>query len=162
MFTVHTVCHRCGLDGLQLRALFKDTLGFPGMPAEEHVLTGPECLVVWVAAMLGRLEFLSPEQRLLIMDEVHGSLMSMAVQHGGPQQNILAIADGRFVTWTGHTGYLDLRDGSAIRELPSPPLETLAYNLTVLYDRSRRQCEARAQQERRDADHNADTAESTS
>ena len=95
------------------------------------------------------------------MDEAHGAFLSMASSPTGTQQNILAIADGRFVTWTGLTGYLDLRDGMNARELPSPALETLAYNLTVLYDRSRRQCDARVQQERRDANHHADAAEPT-
>lgn len=161
MYTAHTVCHRCGLDRLQLRTLFKDTLGFSEFPSDEHVLTGPECFIVWVAALLGRLAFLSPEQRLLIMDEAHGALLGMAREPTGTQ-HLLAIADGRFVTWTGLTGYLDLRDGLHARELPSPALETLAYNLTVLYDRSRRQCDARVQQERRDANHHADAAEPAS
>ena len=161
MYTVHTVCHRCGLDRLQLRALFKDTLGFAEMPSDDHVLTGPECFVVWVAALLGRLAFLSPEQRLLIMDEAHGAFLQMARSSPGPEQHLLAIADGRFVTWTGLTGYLDLRDGRGGVELPSPALETLAYNLTVLYDRSRRQADARVQQESRDAHHHADAAEQT-
>jgi hypothetical protein len=93
-----------------------------------------------LADILERLAFLKPSQRQAIADAYDAEIAANM-----PQWQTLAFADGNWCTWTGRTGWLDLTSGDTIDVLPAPPVETIGYNLVVLYDRAIAQIQKRAQ-----------------
>lgn len=92
-----------------------------------------------LADLLERLAFLKPSQRQAIADAYDAEIAANM-----PQWETLAFADGNWVTWTGHTGWYDLTTGENPDMLPTPPVETIGYNLIVLYERAIAQIRKRA------------------
>ena len=125
------------LSKLQLKNIVK-TGGYK-QPTDDDASITPELLArVLTADMLERLAFLAPEQKTLILEE---SVNARMVGIDGMAQ--LAFVDGRYCTWTGHTGFLDIESGETITELPVPPIETISYNLHELFRRGKHQIEKR-------------------
>jgi len=124
------------LSKLQLKNIVK-TGGYKY--PDDGDTTTPELLArVLTADMLERLAFLAPEQKSLILDE---SAAAQAVAITRLAQ--LAFVDGRYCTWTGHTGFLDIESVEMLTELPVPPIETISYNLHELFRRGKHQIEKR-------------------
>lgn len=91
-----------------------------------------------LADLLERLAFLKPSQRQAITDAY-----ATEIDSNMPQWETLAFADGNWVTWTGHTGWLDLTTGADVAALPAVPVETIGYNLITLYARAMAQIRKR-------------------
>ena len=124
------------LSKLQLRNIVK-TGGFSA-PDNDTPLSSDLIMRILTADMLERLAFLKPEQKTLILDESDAAQKTALV---GLAQ--LAFADGRYCTWTGHTGFLDIESVEMLTELPVPPMETISYNLHELFRRGKHQIEKR-------------------
>jgi hypothetical protein len=88
-----------------------------------------------LADLLERLAFLTPSQRQAIIERY---------KYSGDRWTTLAFADGNWCTWTNHTGWFDLTTGDDITVLPSSPVETIGYNMLVLFDRAITQIKKRA------------------
>jgi hypothetical protein len=125
------------LSKLQLRSVVKT--GIFRAPESDDAPVSDQLLTrVLTADMLERLAFLKPEQRALILDE---SQEAQRLAYANLMQ--LAFVEGRYCTWTGYRGFLDLESGETITELPVPPMETISYNLQELFRRGKHQIEKR-------------------
>jgi len=60
---------------------------------------------------------------------------------------MLVFVDGRYVAFTGMTGLLDLTTGEQVQGPEVPPLETVGYNLLVLFRRNMMACRKLQEQE---------------
>jgi len=165
--------YRSPLEPLQQRALDRKIIGL-GETNDETVYGPGPTMTVWVATLLQRLPFVDLAQWELILDESSGYLQvtgeaiaqainGMFVAGEKPAGTIhnyqLAFVDGRFVTWNSMAmkGFLDIRTGEHVEQLPTPAMESLSYNLTELARRElRRFLSIEKSQESRDASsHNA-------
>lgn len=117
------------LSKLQTRAIFTGILGKPQPEAAEE-LSKTDLYFLFIGDMLERMSSLQPEQRQLIMAELYAANI---VEFVGLRQ--LIIADGRYCTWSGFTGFISLDTGEKVTPLPDPPMETIGYNLNELYRR---------------------------
>jgi len=150
MFPVRVLTFGDNLTPLQQRTAFRQ-LGFPKVPDEEDEIQPDDCLRLWVFMLLGRLQFMSPEQRTLVFEEIGPDLsekgvalwdaMHQPMEAGEIETPMLAVADGRFVTWSGKVGWLDLTTGETVRDIEHQPLETVGYNLAVLFGRNAAKCQ---------------------
>ncbi len=131
------------LSKLQLRNIFTAILKQP-MPAQDDGVSPDSLFYILLADVLGRLEFLQPEQRLLIVEGVLGQRQQPQPEDAPCCMEQIAFADGRYCTWTGHTGWVDLESGETMAMLPAAPLESIAYNLNELYRRGVLQIEKKA------------------
>lgn len=133
------------LTPLQRRTVFR-LVGFDRQPPDDTVLAADAVFGVWLFMLVIRLRYLEPDQQNLLAEEVVGTLSALGdgLQLGLPQQSTptLVIADGRYATWNGRTGWLDLVTGESVAKPAVPPLETMGYNLAVLFDRNKAACEA--------------------
>ena len=129
------------LTPLQIRSMFR-RLGYEKQPASDHMMDRSECLKVWVFMLVQRLKILDNEQRDYLFDTLLPDLDRLAtiLEPGQPGVPILMLADGRYATWTYHEGWLDLLDGNLVEQPAQPAMETLGYNLAVLFDRNKRAC----------------------
>jgi hypothetical protein len=142
--TLDMVMQVVKLSKLQIRNLFTAVLK-KSVPPGDGIFSRDDLFCVLVADMLERLAFLKAEQRLLIVEGVW-TVKSQPLPPDAPCcLNQLVFADGRYCTWTGHTGFVDLETGDEfLGILPSPPLESIAYNLDELYRRGVLQIENKA------------------
>lgn len=143
MFTVGVITHESELSPLQLRSVFR-TLGYSTPPADSFELPAHHCLAIWAVMLLGRLKFLDMDQRNLLYEELLTQIdaaLVAGILSGKIQTPMVVIADGRYATWHNRTGWLDLSNGETSVSPKTPPLETLAYNLAVLFLRNRAACE---------------------
>lgn len=115
------------LDKLQIKAITR----LYDNPADDASLPRYVVLHLLLADLLERLAFLKPSQRQSIVD-----MYDQDIGENLPQWETLAFADGNWVTWTGYTGWYDLTTGEDLNKLPAPPVETIGYNLIVLYERA--------------------------
>jgi hypothetical protein len=100
-------------------------------------------LMLWLAECLEGLTFLTPAQRFAVLSTIKPYLCrELADGWLEPEAFtsshlpfILAFREGRYATWHGLTGLLDLETGEVGPGPASPVFESLAYNLTVLYRR---------------------------
>lgn len=133
------------LSKLQLRHVVK-TGGYA--PQDENANPEDSLIMrVILADMLENLAFLSPQERVLILDESTAAQEHVLFSRMGAV--LLAFADGRYCTWTGLTGFLSLETGDTVQELPHPPLETISYNLTELFRRGINQITIQAERHAR-------------
>lgn len=157
MLSTDTLLTGNTLSPLQQRTAFR-RLGYDGVPAPDTDIPADHCLQLWITMLLGRLSFLSPEQRDLLTEEMTpqlnglGEAMMTGTDIGTPT---LVIGDGRYATWHGKVGLLDLETGKTIERPPRDILESVAYNLAVLFARNRVAC--REIQERNHARRQHDT-----
>lgn len=142
MFQVEVLTEGTELTPLQLRAAFR-AIGFEPVPPGDTVLTDDQCLVFWVFLLLTKLKFLDPEQRTVLFEEMVGSLDDLAkdIIAGRVITPMVVIADSRYATWHNRNGWLDLINGESVTAPQHPALETVAFNLAVLFLRNRRACE---------------------
>lgn len=151
MIRAETLIYGDELSPLQQRTAFR-RLGYDGVPAPDVEIPADNCLKLWVIMLLGRLQFLSPEQRDLLIEEMMpqldglGEAMLAGTSTGTP---MLVIGDGQYAAWHGKTGLLDMSNGVTLQSPPRDILESVAYNLAVLFARNRVAC--REIQERNDA-----------
>lgn len=122
------------LDKLQIRAIARRY----NYSSDDTPLPRYVTLHLLLADLLERLAFLKPSQRVAILDEYE-----MTLEANEPQWETLAFADGNWVTWSGHTGWLDLETGDTVNTLPAAPVETIGYNLVTLYTRAMAQLRKR-------------------
>jgi hypothetical protein len=54
---------------------------------------------------------------------------------------MLVAGDARYVTWSGHAGWLDLVSGDDVVEPKVPIMETVGYNLTVMFGQNALACQ---------------------
>jgi len=141
MLTVETITRGTQLSALQLRAAFRQ-LGREGTPPADTVLTADHCLGLWVFMLIHKLQFLAPEQKNLLYELVVGQLTGLgkAAQARTLQPPMLVIADCRYAAFHNVTGWLDLVSGDTVEKPENYPLETLAYNLAILFQRNHHAC----------------------
>ena len=141
MFDVETLTHGSELTPLQLRSVFRQ-LGWEGTPPADTVLSPDQCLAVWVFMLINKLRFLAPEQKSLLYETVveHFTGLGETIQSRAAQTPMLVIADSRYAACHNMTGWLDLFSGEILPTPKNPPLETIAYNLAVLFDRNQNDC----------------------
>ena len=146
MFMVKVITNGTNLTPLQQRNAFR-SLGYPDVPDGDAILSADVCFKFWVIMLLGELKFLAPEQRSMLFDELsgdlegHGEQLHQAImQESEAPTPMLAFADGKFATWHNRKGWLDLKTGHTIKDV-TPPLETVAYNLAVLFGRNSLTCQ---------------------
>lgn len=109
--------------------------------------------------LLGRLKFLDMDQRSVLFEELVKQIdepLIEGITTGTIQTPMVVIADARYATWHNHTGWLDLSNGEHVTSPRTPPLETLAYSLAVLFLRNRATCETI----KRKVAHNGSTSKS--
>ncbi len=143
MFSVGIIISGRELSLLQLRSIFRK-LGHAAMPDAECELPKHHCLALWTVMLIDRLKFLAPDQRVLLCDELLPDITKALVddiERDLLQTPMVVIADGRYATWENRQGWLDLSNGATVASPRVPPLETMAYNLAVLYNRNRAACE---------------------
>lgn len=118
-------------------------MGFVAVPDAETQLSADHCLKFWSVMLIDRLKYLAPEQRALLAEEVVRGITGLdeLIQAGGTQTPMVVIADSRYATWHNRVGWLDLTNGDTIAAPRNPPLETVAYNLAVLFHRNRTACD---------------------
>ena len=131
------------LSKLQLRNIFTAILKAP-VPGPADTVDPDSLFYILLADVLGRLEFLQPEQRLLIVEGVWAQRHTPRQDAAPCCMEQIAFADGRYCAWTGHTGWVDLESGETLAMLPDAPLESIAYNLNELYRRGVLQIEKKA------------------
>jgi hypothetical protein len=127
------------LSKLQIKAIFSTILRQPH-PANDTALSDTVTFFLLAADLFERLPFLKPEQRTLLMTELWRTLETANLKR---LQQVVFL-DAHFCTWTGQTGFLDLRQGDWLPELEHPACETIGYNLNELYRRGRAHIEKRS------------------
>ena len=139
------------LSQLQLRAVFR-LLGYLQIPPPATDLSAIECWRLWICMLINRLKFLAPEQRSVLMEIVLSTLPELSLEAVAGQTPVVVIADSRYATWHGYTGWFDLQTGEDISAIPGHPLETIAYSLIALFHRNHLACaELKRRKERQDA-----------
>jgi hypothetical protein len=118
------------LSKLQIRNIF--AAHGAKTPANDEVILPAYLARLIFADVLEKLTFLRPEHRSLLLAEAD-DLISTTPE--AEQLHTLIFADAKYVVWTGYTGFLDLENGENVVELPSPPQETISYNLNEIYRR---------------------------
>ena len=160
MFSVATLTHGDELTPLQQRTAFR-SLGYDGVPADDTEIPPDDCLKLWVFMLIGRLGFLEPEQRTLLFEEIMPQLSELGsellsestlARLSRGTTPMVVIADTRYATWQDRTGWLDLSNGQNLEAPLHEPLETVAFNLAVLFRRNRAACTRIADVEAKNAD----------
>ena len=131
------------LSKLQIRSIFTGVLQRNRAPDNEQILAPEDVFYLLLADMLENLSFLSSEQRLLICELIYDTRSELELPCSSCIAQI-AFADGRYVTWTGASGWIALESGDRVEQLPRTPLETIAYNLRELHRRGVQLIENRA------------------
>lgn len=126
------------LSKLQLRNIFR-TAG-EQVPQPENAVSPETLLLVLVGELVFNLNYLTAEQRQLILDYAD-DLWGHIEQEKLAQ---IVFVDGKYCTWTGQTGFVDITSGDPVDELTVPPVETISYNLNELYRRKKLQIEKRS------------------
>lgn len=142
MFTVEIVTTGTDLSPLQLRAAFRQICGSAG-PTGDKLLPTDHIMKLWVFMLINRLKFLASEQRTLMTEELIASITGLTVdiEKHVASTPMVVIADSRYATWYNRKGWLDLTDGSTVEKPEKAPLETIAFNLAVLFHRNKAACE---------------------
>jgi|GEM_PF-4885039 len=141
MFSVAVLTHGDELSPLQKRTAFR-SLGYDGTPSGDTEIPPDDCLKLWVFMLIGRLGFLEPEQRTLLFEEIAPYLEGLGndLQAITTATPMVVIADTRYATWQDRAGWLDLSNGKNLEAPLHEPLETVAFNLAVLFRRNRAGC----------------------
>lgn len=124
---------------LQRLSLYENIL-----QVEPNCLEPGHCLLAWVYQLLLELPWLTPEAINLIIRRCRDDIIlaGTAIEFGmnAGDSYMLVFAERNFCTWTGGTGYLDLKDGSTCKQVPVTPMESIAYNLVELFRRNAARC----------------------
>lgn len=114
------------LNKLQIKNLFETLQPSPRDWADEF-----KTRLLVLADLLERLSYLNPASRTAILRGVWASVNRTTHDQLLPMKSIY-FADGAYCCWTTSSGWLDLETGETVGHLPSPPAETISYNLDVL------------------------------
>jgi hypothetical protein len=106
--------------------------GILGWDNYGEILPEPEALLLWMAELLQQLPWLAAEPVQLLLQKCQHDIRQ-AVSQPVAGHWLLAFLDGRYATWSGCDGYLDLQTGNMVAKPASPAFESLAYNLSVLF-----------------------------
>jgi len=111
------------------------------------------CMQFWFAELLHAMGWLPADQWGLVVSRTHhdlGTRLHEALKEHpnmitcrdvDPQTIIQVIfLDGKYVMWSGYDGFLELATGDHIDNLPSPPIESVAYNMWELVRRELNRC----------------------
>ena len=127
------------LSPLQTRRLFRSLGITDGTETTNEINLG-----IWIFALITRLRFLDEEQKILFFSYLVDYLPQLAALLSPPgKEPIIAIADGRYATWTGYDHWLDLQTGEERSTPDSKPLESVAYHLSTLVLRNQKIMEER-------------------
>ena len=137
--TLNMVTAGLKLSKLQVRNILASQNKANCQPDDE--LDENTLMVLLTANLLETLEFLAPEQRTLILNNVVDA-MQCAVANLALVQ--LAFCDRRYCLWTGNIGALDLTTGEKLTTLPAERIETISYNLNAVYVYGRLKIERRS------------------
>ena len=115
---------------LQKRELFNDGDDVPVGVA----------LLMWTYQLLCRTSPSELRRTIMIQrakDAILGAADTLEDYLAGRQVDAcqIALVDGRFFTYTGCPGWLDLTTGESLEELPAPGVGSTAYNLLELFRR---------------------------
>jgi len=102
-----------------------------GAPADDAPLSRHEIWLYAAARLMADQRNLDSTTVLLVTQQIWQRWL---LPHRPPQPRIFFI-DRRFVTWEGAPGVFDLADGGWAKRPATPPLESLAYDLTVAAER---------------------------
>lgn len=118
------------LSKLYIKTIFSSILGREPPPESEPV-ENFDLVFLSLADLLNQLRFLQHEQRIYLLQEITPALPRLS-------EDLLQIvfADGKFCTWTGKTGFVDLSAGADVDPIPAAPVETIGYNLNELVRRN--------------------------
>lgn len=134
------------LTVVQRRNLCRLVLAITDGPADTAEVETWQAIVIWCADTLASTRLCSPDQQMMLLTELRdafvtaGGLLDNCKDqraHGVEDVSVPAMhvgfIDRRFVTVTAEKRMLDLQTGEKIAKLPHKPLETVAYDLTVIY-----------------------------
>lgn len=148
MFKAATIFHHSCLNMETRIALFQQVLRRQ-VPAAEESLGAPVCMLYWACERLSRLVVMKPLILLGVMIRLHEPLTTFAkdymesISAGLDRPTFtVAIADERYMTWTGHHGWLDLTSMQDVPQLQRSTEESLAYNLGETFRKNRTRCQA--------------------
>lgn len=125
------VATKLKLSKLQIRDILQQHGNKFGEFMPDAVIDRFSLTLLLLAEYLETLEFLEPAARTLILSRV--ALLVKYVTEDSAALGQLVFCDRRYIAWTNHTGYIDLVTGDHITDLPTNPLETIAYNLNMIY-----------------------------
>lgn len=110
---------------LQLQLVCKK-LGLTGISADTIEIPDTDAFGLVVVSLLNNLTWLKPAQQEFLITELYPQ-----IRHVQPPFDFqLCFCDGRYVTWTGRIGFLDLETGAHPQHCPAV-FESVAYNLGV-------------------------------
>lgn len=153
MFTVDVITAYTAMTPLQLRAAFRQ-IGLPQTPEPTYDMSADECFKFWIILLINRLKFLDSEQRNVLIEALCQAATGWTAQVmdlDHPLTPMVVLADSRYATWHDHTGWLDLKTGQLVKSPRVPPLETIGYNLAVLFNRNLDECKEIQQRRASDA-----------
>ena len=128
--TINMVIPVLKISKLQMRNIFENILDLP-YPEDDEIIPEKALRLLFFADLLVRVKYVAAEQQQILLNKVNRS----------EWPDKFVVADGKYCTWTGQTGFLNLETGEKINELPEPPLETIGYNLVELHRRGLLQAE---------------------
>jgi hypothetical protein len=148
MVTLESIRPTCpALSPSQIASVFTLVLRYEHVPPDTQELMPGEWMMLWTADLLSRLNMSTPEARLMILKRFHRELVTHALtlfaasREGKATEAMhLGFADRRFVRSTRSKAYFDYTTLTTVDELPHEPLETIAYNVTVLFIRRLAEC----------------------
>jgi hypothetical protein len=124
---LHEVIRRASLTPLQVEVLRVPL----ELPADLDAEVIPQTAFhMFVVGLIHRLKWLDADQRLFLTTTITPYLRQVLA----PFDFKLAFCDSFQVTWTGLSGFYDLRTGEQYENGP-PPFETLVYNFSTMMQR---------------------------
>ncbi len=119
----------------QVEASWKD------VPFERRELTAGQALYVWLTSTLSNRKPLRDTERRLLMSHFKRSILlagddigkALSAKAEKMPVYVLSVADNTMAGFTHGEGWLDLRTGDDVENLPRPPIELVSYNLTALF-----------------------------
>lgn len=125
---------------VQIRNIFETQLAEP-YPDPDDLLSEKALFFLFFADLLLRVKYIPVPQQQMVLNALNRANIWPPEKKDRLQHCPFVVADGRYCTWGGHTGFLDLETGDSVKQLPDPPLETIGYNLIELYRRGVLQAE---------------------
>jgi hypothetical protein len=112
-------------------------------PFEKRLVTAGQALFLWLTDVIRIRKPVGDTSRRLLLNhfkaeiQEFGNRLSWALDNGNEVPALpgvlLTVADNTLAGLTNTTGWLDLRTGDVVKDLPKPPLEVVSYNLTGLF-----------------------------
>lgn len=130
---------------IELSPIFKQALKNKILkvpPGDEY--SAGEALVFWTADWLAGLKLVSADQLRLLMEELgqkvreFGDGLGDKADKPNPPSAKIGFLDRRYVCLDQYDKFLDLQTGEQIQAADKWPMETIAYNLTLLFMRYRK------------------------